>query len=758
MASERSSGPFRLHLAGGAGLDDQQTQTPPQAPPSPRSKFAVIAFLGAVAVSALWSGGAGGYLMGLFGTHGLASISLQQWAIFSIVTFVPPLLFLALAWAIIRGQAMGEAASAFAEAADKIFSADETASNTAMRIGRAVRRELDALNAGLDTAFSRMRMLEGQVSAQISALDDATSQLQARGEAISGQLNDGRNALTESAEALTAAAADAGQSVSGQLKIARNDIDDTTRALRISAAEAADTLTSRLINTRSAFDEIAAALNASASQAGDTVAGRVAQLKTIIEAADNVLSNAAGRLDKETSSFREATQHAAQMPREVAAALDEQVKRIEDVSEAALSRAEFVLGKQESHRAAMNDMLSQLKADSVALEGKMAGERQAMEKILTTLDSESKRFQALAGESERRIDAIMAAAATRTHELAQTFAREARGLKQSGEDAGKTLNAMIAEMQEASEMARNLIGDAADDARNQAGNLVSDAAGECDRLLDTAQSLAEQTKALQGALARSVDDVQKHIALLPDIAREEAQKVREMVQQETEDMLDHSARTMATLHARGGQRSTLNLDRPLPPEESLSLGRLKRRIAPGAMTGEPDLRDARAAMQMQRKPTRPAAATRSSAPKPRSWEMRTLLDAVDGAPEPQRPSAAAAMQKLESVLSDMAVDLDAIAGDRGPQLKEWRRYLDGDRGVFARKLAAAIDGETVHRIAMLYREDPAFRDSADAYMEEFEALLSEVRDGAQGSMLASTMLSADTGKIYLAVSYALGRL
>jgi hypothetical protein len=138
-------------------------------------------------------------------------------------------------------------------------------------------------------------------------------------------------------------------------------------------------------------------------------------------------------------------------------------------------------------------------------------------------------------------------------------------------------------------------------------------------------------------------------------------------------------------------------------------------------------------------------------------EVLAAAEARDTVKGNLKPGAAAALGALQSALADLAGELNELAGETAdPAL--WRRYLDGDRGVFARRLAASIGPDSVNRVTALYRDNPRFRDAADSYLEEFESLLSRARESDRDGFLASTFLTADTGKIYLAVAYALGRL
>jgi hypothetical protein len=647
----------------------------------PQPKIDLGAMVGQIAAATLalfWAGTAGAYFWGWYQKVSAASFGLPEFAIALSVTVVPPCLFIIIAWMLSRGYQLSISAELLAEATDRLFTADETASRTAARLGRAVRRELDALNAGLDGAFTRLRALESVLEAQIAALDEAGARVDVRGEA----------------------------------------------------------LTTRLTQERERIEGVASTLGDAATRASEIVAGRTAQLKSSIEAAETSLKAAGQTLDGQAANFRAAAGAAADAPHAAAVELDKQAKRIESVADAAMARAEFVLGRQERHRTAMNELMTRLKEDSTTFEQALSTQRAALEQSIAAFTAETKKFENFTADAEHNLELAMAGTATRTAQLSQSFAKEAERLKEIGDGANNTIAHLLSALQEAGIGAQTLIGETAGQAKADAKALVGEAMGECDRLLKTASQLAAQANEIRTALSTAVEEVQKHIVNLPSVAQQEAQRVREMVRAETEEILDLSARTISTVHARSNPRITPREERiePVDTSDNEGLRGLARKLT----------------SRSSKKPEKSEG----------KWQMSTLLAAVEDKDSKRdlRPAAAAALGALQAALNDMAIDLASITADVQPHDEEWRRYLAGDRAVFARKLATALDEDTVHRITVLYRDNARFRDSANVFMQEFEALHARAREGDGNGLLAPTILSSDTGKIYLTIAYALGRL
>jgi len=669
---------------GAAALRESLKAAPRLATPS---RYGKRAMLFAAVASLFWVGIWCAYLWGYFGARGLRGLEIQQYALFGAAILLPPLLFIAIAGAFALAHRMGGMAEALHGATENLFVTDESIARSAARLGRAVRHELDALNAGLDGAYGRLRALEGALENQIAAMDEAGARAEVRGEAIAARLT-----------------------------------QETQR-----------------------LESVSENLSEIASRATETVAGRAAQMKSTIETAEGTLKMAAQSLDVQAAGFRAAAQIAAEAPHTAAVELDAQAKKIESVSDAALQRAEFVLARQEKHRAAMSEMLAKLKDEGDQFETALNQQRAAMETTVGALSGEAHRFETITGEAERHLEGIMSNAAQRASQLTAAFSQEAERLKETSGAANTVLTSLVSTLRDAGSGAQTLIGESTAQAKHDANILVGEAMAECEKLLRVAGEISGEATKIRENLAKTIEEVERHLSRLPTVAQGEAQRIRQMVQAETNEMLDISARAISTIQTRNVQNRQPQQQQPgtalIVATEGDGLKGLARKIT-----------------QRPKKNTDLRGDTVSAA---KTWEMKTLLAAVENSEPPARDlgnAAASAMGALQLALADMAVDLEAIGSESAPGNEDWKRYLAGDRAVFARKLASAIDDGAIDRITKLYREDERFHDAADSYLNEFEALLSRSRENDPGGLLTSSILSADTGKIYLAIAYALGRL
>lgn len=120
-------------------------------------------------------------------------------------------------------------------------------------------------------------------------------------------------------------------------------------------------------------------------------------------------------------------------------------------------------------------------------------------------------------------------------------------------------------------------------------------------------------------------------------------------------------------------------------------------------------------------------------------------------------SAQTSSRHMIETLQAMAIDLCRFLEDEPPH-DLLKRYRNGERNVFARRLASILGAEHTRVIAHKYNSDREFRDTVDRYIQQFEALLEQTARSDKENVLVETYLTSQTGKVYVTLASAVGRL
>jgi hypothetical protein len=191
----------------------------------------------------------------------------------------------------------------------------------------------------------------------------------------------------------------------------------------------------------------------------------------------------------------------------------------------------------------------------------------------------------------------------------------------------------------------------------------------------------------------------------------------------------------------------------------------------------------RAAQQVAEAPRAPAPAPQQADPGLRGsdtgkWGLSDLLTAASRDEETlpalsERPGKSAktatpvgtgnspevprlALHIVET-LNSLSVDLVRSLDHKAPE-ELWVRYQNGERNVFTRRLYSMRGQRLFDEIARRYRKDAEFHDDVDRYVDDFERLLDSVAENDRDNMLVETYLSSETGKVYLMLAHASGRM
>ena len=143
-----------------------------------------------------------------------------------------------------------------------------------------------------------------------------------------------------------------------------------------------------------------------------------------------------------------------------------------------------------------------------------------------------------------------------------------------------------------------------------------------------------------------------------------------------------------------------------------------------------------------------------------SWSVGDLLarasqpDSGGHPPAPPRPAPAPQRQNgSELRLNDIASAIDQHTASA-----VWQRFRRGERDVFSRQLYTHQGQATFDEINGRYQRDPAFRATVDRYISDFEQLLGDAERKGHNHETINNYLTSETGRVYLMLAHASGRL
>ncbi len=109
-------------------------------------------------------------------------------------------------------------------------------------------------------------------------------------------------------------------------------------------------------------------------------------------------------------------------------------------------------------------------------------------------------------------------------------------------------------------------------------------------------------------------------------------------------------------------------------------------------------------------------------------------------------------QKLNGAARDIVEVLDGLP----PDLE--KRFAKTEKDVYIQRLHDAHGKRLIKTVTTRYLEDRNLRTRVDSYIRLFERLLDTVAETPKGNQLVEACLASDSGKIYMLLAEASGRI
>ena len=651
--------------------------------------------------------------------------------------------------------------------------------------GRTRRKEAERFTRSVIEMRAEARSLEGLLGVLSERIQDNRTELTMIAQHLM-QLGDDTTSklggITREFDLSTDKLAKHGLALDRAAESARNDIavllDDLPRAEATARSmseqlQVAGTAASR---HASGFAEQVNALSAGAKSAEALVSTAVAQLLDHLSRLESSGTAAAASITDANSRMLSTTD---QLLTRAAASLEQIRSGIDTQAAAVASLVEqSSAGIGRTGAEAAESLASNVSAANVALDGltsRIAEQERASQRIVAetarALAELDQHFAGLAETGDQRAAAF-----------AKSIGRARSELQQLSEETG-TQNSAVEALAERAEALQNHVGRLTNDVKDQLSIAIGDAEAGTERLI------------------RSTERIRPELDWMRDAAVEASERIRVSASSIAEQQ-DRFATLLATLdEGVGTAGERIGTLAAAITEAQGEATRLSHETGPALIDAMVQVKEAAShaaerareaiANVVPQSAAKLSDATRDALQKVIREQVEARLaeveataaravDAARGASDRLTEqmlsigrTAAALEQHMEQISSQQrekdsetfarrvallidsmhsaSIDVGKLLSDEVDE-KAWDSYLKGNRGVFTRRAVRLLEGSETRAIKAHYDADIEFQDAVHRYVHDFEAMMRRVVADKDGGIIAVTLMSSDTGKLYAALA------
>ena len=292
-----------------------------------------------------------------------------------------------------------------------------------------------------------------------------------------------------------------------------------------------------------------------------------------------------------------------------------------------------------------------------------------------------------------------------------------------------------------------------DELRNRFATVSSSVTRDLDslssRVDQTADEVRQRAARTAAEIAAEQARLKDQLDQLPLATRDNADQMRRALSDQLKALDTLASLTQRTMQARDVTRPVGASAPPAPPA-----------ALPPPSASFPQS----AAPPYSAQPAPPAALSQLARPVPadssrEGWSLGDLLARAsrdeEQAARPQQPPGAAAPQPAPFRLD---IDVVSRALDQATTSALWSRINAGHRNVLSRGLYSAEGRQAFDEITRRLPSDPGLQATLQRYLEDFERIRRELDTRDPTGRMAQSHILSDSGRVYLFLAHATGRL